>query len=517
MAPKALRRPAGAAAAKAAAPGMGQRRRGGVPGVLRRPAAALGVGAHPLKIETGVFLVGEASYYGQKGQVAGQVKEEREEEGRRMILAALTGTPIDPLLQWATQGEAMSRWHLCGPGCPLELEAEGLVHVMKSRIVTPAEMDNLGWASNLKPATGREALEDENAGLRKRLDELQEKYGERRSRGRDPDRGERDRGRRKSRDRRGKKKTQKKDKARSPQSSRSGEKQKKKRARSRGESPVGGREKDARDKGKVKEKSPKRSSSSSSHGIEDGQVTQRKMFRGTALDLSARSRRRVQRKAQRFLKKKKSSSSGSESSEGSREVSLKESPLFGDELKIRGVAERFPGLLAAESLKGISRMVASDMGDSASSSKAWSPHLVRYYRQVLSRRISGAMGRELLTHCSVIDSLLEGKIAQALDISLQRIKGLELQAGGTSYQVSQRLEVIPSEIGILPSRQEMAIIQKERNQEARAFSSGNYGGQAGQGKGKSEGRGDRPQYKGKESKGKGKVKSEGKKTEDPKK
>jgi hypothetical protein len=191
---------------------------------------------------------------------------------------------------------------------------------------------------------------------------------------------------------------------------------------------------------------------------------------------------------------------------------MEQTNLFGDELKIKGVSERYPGLLASEALRRIGKIVASDMGDSSLGSKQWPPQLVRYYRQVLSRRISGAMARELLTHCSVIDALLEGKISQALDISLQRIKGLELQANGTNYQVSQRLEVIPSEVNILPTRQEMAIIQKERNQEARAFAGGNYQSPAPQGKGKTGVREERTGFKGKDAKGKGKSKSEGKKT-----
>jgi hypothetical protein len=107
-------------------------------------------------------------------------------------------------------------------------------------------------------------------------------------------------------------------------------------------------------------------------------------------------------------------------------------------------------------------------------------------------------------------------VPQALDICLQRIKGLELQAGGTNFQTSQRLEVLPSEVGILPSRQELAIIQKERSQEAKAFGGGPYQ-QHQTGKGKSGLREDRPTYKGKETKGKGKNKSEGKKSEENKK
>jgi hypothetical protein len=76
--------------------------------------------------------------------------------------------------------------------------------------------------------------------------------------------------------------------------------------------------------------------------------------------------------------------------------------------------------------------------------------------------------------------------------------------------------VLPSEVGILPSRQELAIIQKERSQEAKAFGGGPYQ-QHQTGKGKSGPREDRPTYKGKDPKGKGKNKSEGKKSEENKK
>jgi hypothetical protein len=63
----------------------------------------------------------------------------------------------------------------------------------------------------------------------------------------------------------------------------------------------------------------------------------------------------------------------------------------------------------------------------------------------------------------------------------------------------------------------MAIIQRERNQEARAFSGATAPSQGYQGKGKADQRGDRPPYKGKESKGKGIGKREGKKQEEQKK
>eukprot|EP00435_Cladocopium_sp_Y103_P010372 s1034_g2.t1 len=523
-----MRRPAARARPKAAAPNIRGVGRGRVPAGIRRPARAEGADRHPSEIASGDYLLGEgARYYGQEGEVAGEVQEEKNEDGRRMLTVRLFGTTIDGLLQWGSQGEGACRWHLCHEGSPQELEGAGLVHVARSRKVSREDLEAVGWSTNLQPVVPVRPPQDENADLRDRMRRLEERPPGGGEQGRDKTQREEDKGRERgrsphgSKEKKAKKKKKKKKRQSSTTSSRGRRNREKKKREKRGSSPAsaGGGKKEKRDTEAPREKPLRRSTSSQSSDTGDGQVTQKRMFKGTALDLSAKVRKRVLKKAQRFMRKRKSSSSGSDSTEDSREGPLKveQTALFGDELRIRGVAERYPGLLAAEALRGISRMVATDMGDSRSQSRQWAPQMVRYYRQVLSRRISGAMARELLTHCSLIDAVLEGKIAQALDISLQRIKGLELQAGGTSYQVSQRLEVIPSDVNLLPSRQEMAIIQKERYQETRAFGAPAYPGTNQQGKGKQGAREDRPVYKGKETKGKGKAKTEGKKTEEQRK
>ena len=392
-----MRRPAAAAHGIAAAPAI--RGRGQAPGGMRRPARAGIEPAHPAQLGAGDWiLANEAHYYGQHGTVGGEVLEEKTEEGRRMVSVKLSGTTMDTLLQWAGQAEAPSRWHLCPTGCLRELEGDGLVHVTQSQKVSIKELEGVGWATNLRAVIPPEDPVDENAALRERIRRLEQdaQAGDRalrdRSRGRKDRKKEKERSRNRSEERRREKKRRKK---RSRSSSRRGDKKgsvDRKEARASPDGHRGGG-------GRSKARGSMKRSSSSSRGTGVGQVSQRKMFRGTALDLSQRTRKRVHKKAQRFLKKKRSSSSDSESTGDSQEVPWKndQTPLFGDELKIRGVAERFPGLLAGEALKGIARMVASDMGDGPSSSgRQWPPQLVRYYRQVLSRRISGAMARELL-------------------------------------------------------------------------------------------------------------------------
>lgn len=515
MAPKRMMRPA-AAKAKAGAPSGERRARGRGPAVMRRPAAQGVENPHPDLFEGGTLVIGEeAHYYGHPGMVAGEVIEEKAEDGRRMLNIKLMGTTIDGLLQWASQGEGPCRWHLCPSECKRELENSRLVHVTRTRKVSHQELESVGWATNLVEVMPV-VPGDQNAGLRSRYHQLEARGADAREQERkhSPDRGEALREKEKEEKRSRERRSKKKKKKRSCSSSRDKKDRRKKRRKSRDTSAAsaGGRREKEKEGRPARERASKRSSFSSSSDTGEGQVSQRRMFKGTALDLSSRVRKKIFRRAQKFMRKKKSSSSGSCSSEDSRDLPLRmeQTNLFGDELKIRGVSERYPGLLASEAFRGIGKIVASDMGDSSLGSKQWPPQLVRYYRQVLSRRISGAMARELLTHCSVIDALLEGKISQALDISLQRIKGLELQANGTNFQVSQRLEVIPSEVNILPSRQEMAIIQKERNQEARAFAGGSYQSPAPQGKGKTGVREERTGYKGKDAKGKGKNKTEGK-------
>eukprot|EP00435_Cladocopium_sp_Y103_P066694 s652_g29.t1 len=455
---------------------------------------------HPSEISAGDYLLGEgARYYGQEGEVAGEVQEEKNEEGRRMLTVRLFGTTIDGLLQWGSQGEGACRWHLCQEGSPQELEGAGLVHVARTRKVTREDLEAVGWSTNLQPVVPVRPPGDENADLRDRMRRLEERPLGGGDQGREKSQRGEDKGRERgrsphgSKEKKAKKKKKKKKRQSSTSSSRGRRDREKKKRERRGSSPAsaGGGKKEKRDTEAPRVKPLRRSTSSPQKGLEEGPA--------------------VHEEAQKQLVRERFDRGFEGGSlEGGADV-------FGDELKIRGVAERYPGLLAAEALRGISRMVATDMGDSRSQSRQWAPQMVRYYRQVLSRRISGAMGRELLTHCSLIDAVLEGKIAQALDISLQRIKGLELQAGGTSYQVSQRLEVIPSDVNLLPSRQEMAIIQKERYQETRAFGAPAYPGTNQQGKGKQGAREDRPVYKGKETKGKGKAKAEGKKTEEQRK
>ena len=513
-----MRKPAAAkakAGAKAkAAPKRAPRLARAGAGIMKRPARRerLRAEAHPTDLSVGdTLLVAKAHYYGEEGQVAGKVTQMNEEEGRKMVTLEASGTDLPSLFQLGGKTRGILRIHLCPAHCDRQLEAEDLVHAAKTSKVEERGLEGVGWATNLKEVIPAIEVEDENAALRRRMEKLEKKVGERSEEDAKDEKEKKTKTKeKKERKEKGKKKKKKKEDASTSQERKgSGGKDDR---RGRGESPAGSEDKRKKEKKGSKKKKKKRSTSStsSSSDLEPGRVSQKRLFRGTALAHSSKTRRRIKRRAQRYLKKKEDTSteSGTEEDEGEDLQKAGDMPLFGDEMKIQAIATKFPGLLASESLQNITRMISMEVGENSGACRSWPPMAVRYYRQILARKVPvGAMSREMLTHASVIDALLEGRAAQALDICLQRLKGLELQSTGTGYQISQRLEVLPAEMGLLSSRQEMALVQKEQNQERRAYAGGNYQQPGQAGKGKTNGFKDDKGYgKGQSQKGKGKNK-----------
>ena len=171
--PKAKAKAGAKAKAKAAAKGRVRPPHRGR-GVAKRLAAHAPQPAHPRALHAGDhLLITKAHYYGREGQLAGVLKEELE-ESRRMVTLEPWGTSLDTLVQLASAGNARFRLHLCDPDCLGELEAEGLVHAEESEVKTPAELESLGWATNLREVVPKEGNGvDENASLRERLERLE--------------------------------------------------------------------------------------------------------------------------------------------------------------------------------------------------------------------------------------------------------------------------------------------------------------------------------------------------------
>ena len=213
--------------------------RGRGPGVMRRPARREEEERHPLEVRKGdLLLAEEAQYYGQKGAVAGEVLAERDEDGRRTLDMKLHGTTIDSLLQWGSQGDRVCRWNLCPPGGPMELEGEDLVHIVKSRVATQADLAGVGWSTNLQAVLPPPAVGDENADLRDRMRKLGDRPGPDREKGksRSAQRAVED----KDKDKGDKKKKRRKEKAASSSSSQRDRRAKKKKKKKKKKREIGG-------------------------------------------------------------------------------------------------------------------------------------------------------------------------------------------------------------------------------------------------------------------------------------
>ena len=141
--------------------------------------------------------------------------------------------------------------------------------------------------------------------------------------------------------------------------------------------------------------------------------------------------------------------------------------MFAEETKIRGVAERYPGALAMESLASMKRSLLTAAGEDQEEG-ILKPVALLYYRSVLSKRASGPQSREMLNLSTALDMMLKGRIASAADVIAQRLKAQEAITQGTHWAIAQRLEIPPSEAEGLVARAELQQAQKEDYADARA-------------------------------------------------
>lgn len=151
-------------------------------------------------------------------------------------------------------------------------------------------------------------------------------------------------------------------------------------------------------------------------------------------------------------------------------------------------------------------------------SNALGPTAIKYFRQELQRKTSGPVSRELIiyTLCSSVDLLLRGRVAQAVDCMLQRVKSVEATIAGSHSSVSQRLEIPPLDRQLIAPREEIMSAQKAAAIDARS----KYLASQPDGRGKSKGTGkskEQPYQEWRADREKGKNKGSGKKGKDYKK
>lgn len=132
------------------------------------------------------------------------------------------------------------------------------------------------------------------------------------------------------------------------------------------------------------------------------------------------------RKKKKSKKKKESSLTGS-SSKGSRDNTSSEdstqeagqsAELFGETLLARKIGAKFPGVLSASWIQECQDLLMTSQGQMWSQVESVLPPLaVQYYRQVVSPRMGGAMGREYYSLAYMMDLALQGRIAETCDVA----------------------------------------------------------------------------------------------------
>eukprot|EP00435_Cladocopium_sp_Y103_P039385 s239_g10.t1 len=451
--------------AKAKARGGALRRRAAVVGPrrIRRPAARgdetpWGQGQEvplhqvsPVDLQPGCWLaVTEGDYFGEQVKLACEVTKLEMEHGETTLVVKPKGTDSEAILKVHTAHPQQSfRCHVCPPGCGRQDVGEFKLHASKGRKVN-REGDE-AWTNNLEvvdPGADGRGGEDENADLRRRAALLRPEHPG----------------------------------GQAMQPEREG-----------GVALPGEEDKaeETKKKKKKKEKKKEKNLLDGRHPAQAGQKEVKEIYGGTAMDPREKVRRRVLAKAQKFVASKKVRSSSGSSSESSTSSSSLEArgltTVFAEETKIRGVAERFPGALAMESMVAMRRSLLTTSGEEADETSL-KPVALLYFRSVLAKRANGPQSREMLNLSTVLDLLVRGRIASAADVVAQRLKAQEAVTQGTHWAVAQRMEIPPSEAEGIAARTELRHAQKEDYADAQArWRAQSSGGGRGDGKGKNKG------------------------------
>ena len=237
--------------------------------------------------------------------------------------------------------------------------------------------------------------------------------------------------------------------------------------------------------------------------------------------------RRIAKKEKKSKKKKEETSDSSSGGSGSKEEEASAEDLeggneglFGQKSAVKRISKQCPGALTAAWLQEAQSHLMTSHGMVWDTSQtALQPLAMQFFRGQIAQRVSGPMARECQTLCYLVDLCMMGKVAESLDVAVQRLKSLLSTGSGIHYSISQRMELLPQDILMPASLDEAQQAAKAAREEQKAWGnpqgqrswSSNAGGNEG---GKSKGKGD----KGKKGKTKdGKPKGDGKSGGDAKK
>lgn len=142
------------------------------------------------------------------------------------------------------------------------------------------------------------------------------------------------------------------------------------------------------------------------------------------------------------------------------------------------IGTRMPGALTAQSIEEMQESLLTASGQVWNTKEDSVPPLsIHYFRTVLQPRMTGGIARESLTLSMMVDMALQGRVAESVDIGIQRLKALELISRGTDFRVAQRLELCPLELDAMASSTERRDALQENKEEAKLrFQSAKGGG-----------------------------------------
>ena len=393
MPPRPLRRPAAEGRLRRGGDRGDADREGGREGALRRrPAAAeertTGFEAGE-EVAVGVWKPGGV-YYSREITIAVEVDALRFHGGALEVMTWVTGTQDEGLLRWVSGNAGVPlRCHVCLEDCANIPEGDDILHLKK---VKHRGADSPPWADNLKEPTGMEELRR----LAARSDALargveEAKDMEKKEKEAHPPAGQ---------------------EVKSTSGSSGGRKKKKKSFK-----PAGKKEHSA-------------------------------LYKGTGLDQDARTRKKVSRLARRAMKKKSRSSSSTGTSSTSEAVDGMED-LIQESQRTQLASKAGPGALAYHAIRQMRKQMLQEQGQEGVEMSPVGAVGLQFYRQILRPKMTPVMAREALNISAALDALLSCQPAHAADVLVQRLKALESMASGSSWQMSQRFEIVPMDLGSL--------------------------------------------------------------------
>ena len=359
------------------------------------------------------LLLEDAVYFKQVIQLAGKVVKEELEGGERELHLELTGTKSEQLLQFGTGPRpAAVRVHLCRVDCPQTRANPDLVHGQSVQKIPEGGAKT--WETNLVVESNMDLLQADHERWKKEEEERKRKQ------------------------------------ARSTSSSRAKKKKKKKK---KDKKEVKSGEREAQSPERIKARIG--SKAHAKKGLE-------MCFGNTGLDPNPKIRKRIAKKAKKAVKRAKDSSSSTSSSSTSEASSGDPSGLLEDRSKVHRLAARAPGVLTASSVATMSQFLNQTQGTGWEPEASGVPPLLGLYNRVyLASRLTGGLQREFQTLCYCGDLLLQGRLAETLDVMVQRLNSLEMIGQGTPWQTAQKLELVPPVEAAISTRQEHQLARKE--------------------------------------------------------